>query len=55
MMSNWRNHLGLAGASLDQVPAQYYSFTGEELDFIINCDIKYRMGDALGKEEDDNL
>ena len=23
---------------------KYYGFTGEELDFIINYDIKYRMG-----------
>ena len=29
---------------IDQVLAQYYDFTDEELDFIINYDIKYRMG-----------
>lgn len=29
---------------IDQVLAQHYGFTGEELDFIINYDIKYRMG-----------
>jgi hypothetical protein len=23
---------------------RHYGFTEEELDFIINCDIKYRMG-----------
>ena len=33
---------------IDQVLAQHYSFTDEELDFIINYDIKYRMG--LGNE-----
>ena len=27
--------------------AKYYGFTEEELDFIINYDIKYRMGDEL--------
>ena len=27
--------------------ATHYGFTDEELDFIINYDIKYRMGDAL--------
>lgn len=32
---------------IDKILAQYYSFTDEELDFIINYDIKYRMGDEL--------
>ena len=27
--------------------AKHYGFTDEELDFIINYDIKYRMGDEL--------
>jgi hypothetical protein len=32
--------------------AWHYGFTGEELDFILNYDIKYRMGqDAAGDEE----
>lgn len=32
--------------------ARHYSFTEEELDFIINYDIKYRMGrDAEGGHE----
>ena len=29
---------------VDQLLAQNYGFTEEELDFIINYDIKYRMG-----------
>jgi hypothetical protein len=29
---------------IDNVLAQYYGFTDEELDFIINYDIKYRLG-----------
>ena len=29
---------------IDHVLARHYSFTEEELDFIINYDIKYRMG-----------
>jgi len=29
---------------IDNVLAKHYGFTGEELDFIINYDIKYRMG-----------
>lgn len=33
-----------------RVLAQHYGFTGEELDFIINYDIKYRMGDKLFEE-----
>jgi hypothetical protein len=36
---------------IDKVLAKHYGFTEEELDFIINYDIKYRMGDELdGKE-----
>jgi hypothetical protein len=35
---------------IDKVLAKHYGFTEEELDFIINYDIKYRMGDEL----DDN-
>jgi hypothetical protein len=33
---------------LDRVLAQHYGFTAEELDFIINYDIKYRMGRDSG-------
>ena len=36
---------------IDKVLAQHYDFTEEELDFIINYDIKYRMGDELSNEE----
>lgn len=36
---------------IDKVLARYYGFTEEELDFIINYDIKYRMGDELNSEE----
>jgi len=32
---------------IDQVLANHYGFTDEELDFIINYDIKYRMGKEL--------
>ena len=35
---------------IDGVLARHYGFTDEELDFIINYDIKYRMGrEAFGK------
>ena len=37
---------------IDQVLAQHYGFTDEELDFIINYDIKYRMGDDLFTNEE---
>ena len=38
---------------IDRVLAQHYGFSEEELDFIINYDIKYRMGaDALAEEEE---
>lgn len=36
---------------IDRVLGQYYGFTDEELDFIINYDIKYRMGRDAGEEE----
>ena len=37
---------------IDTVLAQHYGFTEEELDFIINYDIKYRMGKALEDGEE---
>ena len=37
---------------IDTILAKHYSFTDEELDFIINYDIKYRMGSGLNDEED---
>lgn len=36
---------------IDKILAKHYGFTDEELDFIINYDIKYRLG--LGGEDDD--
>lgn len=38
---------------IDRVLAEHYGFSDEELDFIINYDIKYRMGDELNSEEDE--
>jgi hypothetical protein len=38
---------------IDRVLAQHYGFTDEELDFIINYDIKYRMGRDAGEEGDE--
>lgn len=35
---------------IDKVLAKHYDFTEEELDFIINYDIKYRMGDELNND-----
>ena len=35
---------------IDKVLAKHYGFTDEELDFIINYDIKYRMGDELNTD-----
>lgn len=35
---------------IDDVLARHYGFTDEELDFIINYDIKYRMGNVLFDE-----
>jgi hypothetical protein len=36
---------------IDRVLAQHYGFTDEELDFIINYDIKYRMGRDNGGDD----
>lgn len=38
---------------IDTVLAKHYGFTDEELDFIINYDIKYRMGKELTGEDED--
>jgi len=37
---------------IDAVLAEHYGFTEEELDFIINYDIKYRMGKELEGEDE---
>lgn len=37
---------------IDIMMAKHYGFTEEELDFIINYDIKYRMGDELNNDEE---
>lgn len=37
---------------IDRVLAAHYGFTEEELDFIINYDIKYRMGKSAAAEEE---
>ena len=36
---------------IDRTLAEHYGFTNEELDFIINYDIKYRMGQEDGEQE----
>ena len=36
---------------IDCILAQHYGFTHEELDYIINYDIKYRMGKELDTED----
>ena len=36
---------------IDRVLAQHYGFKDEELDFIINYDIKYRMGGAESPDD----
>ena len=37
---------------IDRVLARHYEFTDEELDFIINYDIKYRMGRGDNEEDE---
>ena len=43
-------YLGKLGERIATSGHMHYSFTKEELDFIINYDIKYRMGDELNEE-----
>ena len=38
---------------IDRVLAKHYGFTDEELDFIINYNIKYRMGRNNGEEDEE--
>ncbi len=38
---------------IDKILAKHYGFTDEELDYIINYDIKYRMGDSLNDDDND--
>ena len=38
---------------IDKVLTKHYEFTDEELDFIINYDIKYRMGRDVGEETEE--
>ncbi|MFO7611531.1 MAG: hypothetical protein R6W99_03460 [Clostridia bacterium] len=38
---------------IDGLFARHFGFTDEELDFIINYDIKYRMGRNGGEAEED--
>jgi hypothetical protein len=38
---------------IDRVLAEHYGFTDEELDFIINYDIKYRIGQDDGEDDGD--
>ena len=33
---------------IDKALAEHYGFTEEELDYIINYDVKYRMGSTVG-------
>ncbi|MFN0314597.1 MAG: hypothetical protein ACKVQA_06150 [Burkholderiales bacterium] len=38
---------------IDTVLAEHYGFTSEELDFILNYDIKYRLGRAAESGAED--
>lgn len=51
-------YIKLSKPIIDQIDcllAQHYGFTHEELDFIINYDIKYRMGKELNSGEEDEV
>jgi hypothetical protein len=40
---------------IDTVLSNLYNFNCEELDFIINYDVKYRMGKGIGENEEDTI
>ncbi len=44
--------LGLVSDEIDGALAKHYGFTDEELDFIINYDIKYRMGQDMESDDE---
>ena len=44
-------HSKLIIDKIDDLLAKHYGFTEEELDFIINYDIKDRMGDKLNVDD----
>ena len=49
-------HVGESKPVLDEIDcalARHYSLTDEELDFIINYDITYRMGRNMGKDDNE--
>ena len=37
---------------IDEKLGSLYDFTAEEMDFIVNFDIKYRMGDELNNDSE---
>jgi hypothetical protein len=43
--------VGVASPMENRVLAQHYGFTAEELDFVINYDIKYRIGRDSGGDD----
>ena len=38
---------------IDHLLARHYGLSNEELDFIINYDVKYRMGAFVGEDGDE--
>ena len=51
LLTSWVDSLcGSLSHRRSRLP-EHYDFTEEELDFIINYDIKYRMGDELNDNE----
>ncbi len=50
----WEYHQGRSKNfidSIDKIVATHFELSDEQLDFIINFDIKYRLGDELNSEE----
>jgi len=47
------DNISCSGEACLATTLQNYGFTDEELDFIINYDIKYRMGKGGGEEDGD--
>lgn len=48
----WPRHSKGIIDEIDTVLARHYGFSGEELDFILNYDIKYRLGANADEDEE---
>jgi len=51
LAEEFKTQLTIGAPTIDHALARHYEIIAEELDFIINYDVKYRMGAELEEEE----